>query len=128
VSRRLLFELLICTVLGGVTFAIGLSVGQKTMASTCDIVLQNVQAKLLFNRLDDEHHISSLLHKGCVNAAAETLAYNTDIEMQTMRDFVKNPALNSARSYIGARDPALLRDATAYSARFPNPWTEPACN
>src|SRR5580700_6153484 len=109
-------------------FAIGLSVGQRGMLSSSEVALQNIQAKLLFNRIEDDRDLGSLMNKGCVTVASEFVAYTTDRDMLLMHDFLLEPKMGDAVSYIKYRNPEILKQAAAYSPRFPNPWIERPCN
>jgi hypothetical protein len=109
-------------------FAIGLSVGQRSMLSIAKTNLANTQAELLFNRVEDERHLSNLLKRGCVGPAAAFVAYVTDADMRLMHGFILGKKMDEALSYIRDRDPEVLKEAARYSPRFPNPWEEPTCD
>src|SRR5579859_937521 len=109
-------------------FAVGLSMGQRAMLSSSEVALENIQAKLLFNRIEDERHLGDLLNRKCMTAASDFVNYINDSDMQLMHKFVVDGKVRDAFSYINIRNPEILKEAMVYSSRFPNPWKETACN
>lgn len=108
-------------------FVVGLIVDHRQMSSIISVGLDNTQAELLFNRIDNENHVSDLLKKGCTEQASQFIDYTTDNDMQLMHEFVLEKKMDEALSYIKVRNPAVLKEAATYSPRFPNPWEEKAC-
>lgn len=110
------------------TFAVGLSIGQREMAIGSSVELENAQAKLLFNRIEDEQKIARLINNGCIEDAKAFTNYLADVDMQLMHRFVVRSDIGDAKSYIKNRNPEILREALGYLPRFPNPWKETVCN
>lgn len=110
------------------TLAVGLSIGQRSMLMRARTDLGNIQAKLLFNKIEDEHHISDLMNSGCAQEASTFVDHLTDIDLRLLNAFLRNRNLDDARTYIEHRNPILLREAESYVQRFPNTWKESACS
>jgi len=109
-------------------FAVGLSVGERSMLSALAIGIENVQAKLLVSRIEDERHLRELLKKRCARQAAEFVNYTNGIDMQMMHDFVRNVKLMDAFVYVKSRNPTVFLEAYYYSAGFPSTFQERACD
>jgi hypothetical protein len=107
---------------------VGLSFGQRSMLSVMADAVDDVQAKLLLPRIDDERHLADLLNNGCVKVASEHVEYDVDQDFELLHDGLKEHHLSDAVSYIRYHDPEVFKEAEAYSRKFPNPWQEPACN
>lgn len=72
--------------------------------------------------------MQKLLADNCQKQASQFVAYMLDTNMQVLSNFVRRDKMGDALSYMKERDPDVLNSAGSYSAKFPNPWKEEACN
>lgn len=126
-NRRIWATLLISATLV-VVFAIGDSVGQRTMLSVVKPQLNGVQAMLAFNRLLDDRQLQSLLARGCVTQAALTVDIAKDKDMEILAEFFKGPLDPAARSYVIARDPKLIGELAAFKSKYGRKWMVGKCS
>ena len=76
-----------CFGAGEIAFAIGESMGQRSMLKGMSVQLDSVQTKLAFNRLLDERHWKDVLAKGCATQAAKALDVAEDKDMELLAEF-----------------------------------------
>jgi hypothetical protein len=128
-KRLIIFASVIWLATSVGAFSISLDVGRRTMLISAELSLQDIQADLLFNRIEDERHLAGLKKKGCEEAASDFAYHVADDDMWLMHSFVVGGKIDSHElSSIKARDPEVLKEATEYPPGFRNGWEEKACN
>jgi hypothetical protein len=121
----ILFFCLVCT--GLVSFAIGVSVGERTMRSVANAQLTGVQAMLDFNHLDEERGLQSLLAKGCLDASSKEVDIQINLDKEVIADLLKGTIDPDAIKYINARDPKLIDELKSFKNKYGRSWPTPDC-
>jgi hypothetical protein len=86
-NRRIWATLVIALALVA-SFAIGDSVGQRTMLSVASRQLNGVQAMLAFNHLLDGRQLKSLLAEDCIAQAASAIDIAVDKDTETLAELL----------------------------------------
>jgi len=110
-----------------VVFAVGNSVGQRTMLSALTTQLNGVQAMLTFNHLLEDREMQSLLARGCVQQAALRIDIANDKDMESLSGFFRRKLDPSARAYVLQRDPGLIDDMKTFTSKYGSSWSVPEC-
>ena len=110
-----------------ISFAIGDSLGQRSMLAVARVDLNSVQAMLAFNRLQDERELQLMLSKGCVAQVQSLLSYDEDQDMQLLAGFVKGKLNPEDVKYIADRDPKLLSSLSTFKSKYGSRWEIPEC-
>lgn len=109
------------------SFAIGLSVGKRKAVTQAKVVVDSVQADLLFNRILIERKMQLMLSKGCVTETKSELIINEDQDTKLLADLFKGELTLDARKYIYDRDPVLANALSTFKSKYGNSWKEMAC-
>ena len=116
-----------CVVTAAIAFAIGDSVGQRTMLKGINVQLDSVQASLALNRLLDERHWKELLAKGCDAQAARALDVAEDKDMELLAGFLKGKLDADTIKYVSDRDPGLVEQLKTFHSKYGRSWSEGEC-
>jgi hypothetical protein len=127
-TRRNVWMLSLAPLALAVAFAVGDSIGQRTMLKVASIQLNDVQAILAFNRLHDEREVQSLLDRACVTQAKEYLDFYRDEGLKLLAGFFRGPLSDSTKEYVSLRDPHLLKNLATYRSKYGDTWAAPDCN
>jgi hypothetical protein len=126
-NRRIWATLVIALALVA-SFAIGDSVGQRTMLSVASRQLNGVQAMLAFNHLLDGRQLKSLLAEDCIAQAASAIDIAVDKDTETLAELFKGPLDPAARSYVMAREPKLAAELPAFKSKYGQKWSVGKCS
>jgi len=110
-----------------VAFAVGLSLGQRSMLAASDKELRNVQAMLVFNRILDERRLQALMSRGCVSQAADEISFNLDKDMELLSHYIGEGLDAQTQKYISDRDSTLLKELQTFKSKYGDAWAEKAC-
>lgn len=116
-----------CVVVAAIAFAIGESMGQRSMLKGMSVQLDSVQTTLAFNRLLDERHWKDLLAKGCTAQVAKALDVAEDKDMELLAEFFNGKLDASAIKYVTDRDSALAEQLKSYKSKYGRSWSEEEC-
>jgi hypothetical protein len=106
-------------------FAIGTSVGERTMLSVSNVQLEGVQAMLNFNHLDEERRLQSLLAKGCVDASSKEVDIQINLDKEVIADLLRRATDSDAIKYISDRDPKLIDELKSFKNKYGKSWPTP---
>jgi hypothetical protein len=126
-SRRNLFFALTIVIIATLAFAIGESLGQRSMLKQAGVQLDGVQAMLLFDRIVEERKIKSLLAHGCATEAMTAIDHDENSDMKLLAEFANEKLEQSTITYIANRDPNLLKELKTFKSKYGNTWPEPEC-
>jgi hypothetical protein len=124
-SRIKLIVFFLATV--GVSFAIGDSVGQRTMLKAFAPQLSGVQAMLLADKISRQRELLSYMRAQCIKESIDETDVDQDRGMQVLMDLLRN-ADDASRRYIQVHEPGLLDEAANYKARYPNKISHSTCS
>jgi hypothetical protein len=127
-TRRNVYLSVSAILIAFISFAIGESLGQRTMLKQASIQLDGVQAMLLFDRIGKERKIKSLLERGCLTAATSTLDHDENVDMNLLAEFVRGRLDQPSITYIANRDSNILNELKTFKSKYGNTWSEPTCN
>ena len=111
-----------------IAFAVGESLGQRSMISGMSVQLDGTQAMLAFNRIDDERQLQTLLSKGCVAQAQSQLDYYEGRDTKLLSEFFKGKLDPETIKYVSDRDPKLMASLNTFKSKYGTRWDEPDCN
>ncbi|WP_158752700.1 hypothetical protein [Dyella sp. S184] len=111
-----------------IAFMVGLRVGDRRATTEDRVVVDSIQADLVFNRILDERKMQSMLSKGCVAETQNALNINLDQDTKLLAEFFKGKLTPDARKYVSDRDPELMSSLGAFKSKYGNSWTEMECN
>lgn len=124
---RLVIAILACGLMVAAAFAIGDSIGQRSMLSATSMQLDNIQTTLAFNRLIDERQLKSLMARGCIEQAAKAIDVAEDKDMELLAGFVNGKISPWAIKYISDRDPTLVNELKTFKSKYGRSWSEMEC-
>lgn len=110
-----------------VSFAVGNSVGQRTMLAAASVQLNDVQAMLAFNHLLDDRELQSLLDRGCGTQAAAVVDFYRDKDTESLAGFFRGRLNESTRDYVSKRDPDLVKGLGSFQSKYGQQWAVPEC-
>jgi putative effector of murein hydrolase len=126
-KRTIAASLLTGAIAVAIAFAIGESMGQRSMLAGINAQLDSVQASLIFNRLLDARKLKSLLAKGCIEQAAQAVDVAEDKDMELLAGFVNGKLDASTTKYISDRNPNLLDELKTFKSKYGRSWSETEC-
>lgn len=110
-----------------VAFAVGDSLGQRSMLKAFGPQYDGVQAMLAYNQLDDDRRLQALLSKGCVAQAQSFLDFYEDRETRLLSEFFKGDLDRGTIKYVTDRDPKLVASLSTFKSKYGSRWDEPDC-
>lgn len=110
-----------------IAFAIGNSLGQRSMLKAFSLQYDGVQAMLAYNQLDDDRQLQVLLSKGCVTQAQRYLDFYEDRETRLLSEFFKGKLDLETIKYVTDRDPKLVASLSTFKSKYGSRWDEPDC-
>jgi hypothetical protein len=127
-KRGILTAALICAIVGALAFVVGVRVGQKSMFAVINVQLNDTQAELALNRLDDERHWKELLSKGCVAQTAKSIDIAEDMDMRLLAEFIHGEIDAPTLKYISVHDPGFIQQLNTFKSKYGGGWFEGSCN
>ena len=110
-----------------VSFAVGESLGQRSMLAQDNRALSGVQADLAINRLLDERHWAELVAKGCIAQITKSLDIAQDQDKKLIAEHINQGLDASAIQYIAIRDPNLIEELKTFKSTSGESWSEDIC-
>jgi hypothetical protein len=126
-KQRIMVVVLVCGFAVAAAFAIGKSLGQRSMLAAMNVQLDSVQATLAFNRLLDERQLKSLLARGCIEQVAKAIDVAEDKDMELLAGFFNGKIDASAKKYVLDRDPNLVNELKTFKSKYGRSWSEMEC-
>ncbi|HEV2607458.1 MAG TPA: hypothetical protein VGT79_05705 [Xanthomonadaceae bacterium] len=120
-------SIFVCIALAAVAFAIGESMGQRSMLAAVSVQMDGTQTELAFNRLLDERHWKSLLAKGCLAQATKAIDAAEDEDMGLLAEFFKGKLDAATIKYVTDRDPNLVEQLKTFKSQYSQGWSEEEC-
>jgi hypothetical protein len=111
----------------GLSFAVGESLGQRSMVKQMRINLDGVQAMLLADQIVERRKVRSFLIGGCRTEALEEIDFTENAEMKLLAEFVTSNLDKSSLEYINSRNPNFLDEIRTFKSKYPSKRPEVSC-
>lgn len=103
------------------------NLAMKNQRAAFGVALNDTQAMLWFNHLQQFRDIEADLANECTVEAHEKLRIAIDGEMSLLSSFHKENANSALNKYISDRDPKLLSQLKSFKSKYGSSWTVPQC-
>ena len=127
INRGVMMWVFGCIVLAAAAFAVGESMGQRSMLGAMSVQLNSAQTNLAFNRLLDERHWKSLLAKDCVVQVTKAIDVAEDEDMELLAEFFKGKLDAATIKDVTDRDSILVEQLKTFKSKYGKGWSEEEC-